>query len=335
MNTDFNQPSDQYYDEFEQNGYVVSERAITTDMCAELLRQILHCAQEHQSDYILQSDYRIHAPLPLSWQSRQAMIAIIEPYAEMLHRFFSDPASTQESDLVELSSITVFPHAEAQTIHPDEQNEHARVVSIFVNLAPTKAESGALQIIPGSHKDLDTKRSAEEASAVVLPEGSAVFMNSKTWHGGGGNETLDSIRPVFYFSFGAPNLQGPTYSIRDNVKGLGLTLADFISRDGLRHTGWRAESQPMVSRNLQVYESLQQRSTFIAMNNDQIVDQISLAHLPLPIVDFFREIMSEQPSRTLEEYAPELDIQLPDLIDFVAQLGKRGWLCWNSAAKPA
>jgi hypothetical protein len=334
MTTDFNQPSDQYYDEFEQNGYNVSERAITTDMCAELLRQILHCAQGHQSDYILQSDYRIHAPLPLSWQSRQAMTAIIEPYAEMLHRFFSDPASTQESDLVELSSITVFPHAEAQTIHPDEQNEHARVVSIFVNLSPTKAESGALQIIPGSHKDLDIKRSAEEASAVILPEGSAVFMNSKTWHGGGGNETLESIRPVFYFSFGAPNLRGPTYSIRDSVKGMGLTLADFIPRDGLRYTGWAAESQPMLPRNLQVYESLQQKSIFIAMNDDQIVDQISLSHLPLPMVELFREIVSQQPAKTLEEYAPALEIQLADVINFVAPLGKRGWLCWNPAAKP-
>jgi hypothetical protein len=209
----------------EDDGFMVVERAITERTCAKLLKYMVASFHKKQTDYIIKPKYRVHCPLELTKLVEKTLVTVVSKRYGELDRFLNG-----SQDLVELSSITVFPYAKEQGIHPDEQNAGKRLISVFVNLAPTSFESGALRIIPGTHKDLDTDFSDHAAQPLELPIGSAVFMDSKTWHGGCANQTLDRIRPVFYFSFGEPRMDSPTYSILSGVEKLGKTLANFADQ---------------------------------------------------------------------------------------------------------
>lgn len=213
--------------QYEKDGYGIVEDIISEDQCIELFQFIISSYGTTEPDYIIAPKHRIHCPLKLNTLTRSSITDVLKPAYKMLDDFLQG-----EQALVELSSITVFPHAEGQNLHPDERNVGKYITSVFVNLAPTHADAGSLWIVPGSHKVQDKEFTLSEAIPIELPMGSAIFMNSKTWHCGGENRSKDKVRPVFYFSFGDTQLSGPTYSIRQDVRALNLTLDAFKENGG-------------------------------------------------------------------------------------------------------
>lgn len=237
--------------QFEQEGYVIIEKAISEHQCIELFQFVISSFGSTQPDYIIAPQQRIHCPLLINPLVKRSIADITKPAYEMMNHFLKG-----EQLLAELSSITVFPYAQGQNLHQDENNTGKYIISIFVNLAPTHADAGSLWIVPGSHKTFDQKHTIDEAIPVEVPIGTAIFMNSKTWHCGGPNQSPDKIRPVFYFSFGDTQLEGPTYSIRKDVDSLGLTLLDFKQNSNLPSKPYNHNSHPQLWPDTSILNSL-------------------------------------------------------------------------------
>ena len=105
--------------------------------------------------------------------------------------------------LTELASIVARAGASAQSMHHDTQGHYgdAAMTTAFVVLQDTPAELGALRVVRGSHATQSREGSAcgdgSEHAATVLSAtaGSAVLMDSRTFHGGGAN-TLSCLPPA-------------------------------------------------------------------------------------------------------------------------------------------
>jgi ectoine hydroxylase-related dioxygenase (phytanoyl-CoA dioxygenase family) len=94
--------------------------------------------------------------------------------------------------------ICIGPGNPAQALHPDDATypiarPHAElVVNIMLPLVDFTADNGATRIVPGSHRWVDRRPGAEEATvAPALRAGSALFFLGSLWHGGGANRTED------------------------------------------------------------------------------------------------------------------------------------------------
>ncbi|ACK66199.1 Phytanoyl-CoA dioxygenase [Rippkaea orientalis PCC 8801] len=303
---------------FDTDGFFVIEKALSEAHCAELLQFIIASFNTTQPDFIIQPDFRIHCPLPVTPLIKTTISTIIKPAYGILDDFLRG-----SQRLVELSSITVFPHAKGQRIHPDERNEGKYLVSVFVNLAPTTAEAGALRIIPGSHQDLNRNFSQEDPDILELPIGSAVFMNSKTWHGGGSNTTLDRVRPVFYFSFGEPKLKGPTYSILKEVDKQEFVLADFGDLDQQHIINWNWHSKPRLKPNIYVLTPLlETESTLVLLADDRVAALIMILPETAWIKDVITLLVKEPGEYSLGEIQSRFNIDAESLLKFFTQLAE-------------
>jgi ectoine hydroxylase-related dioxygenase (phytanoyl-CoA dioxygenase family) len=132
---------------FEKDGYCVIPQALGPEACADLLHEIIEAFHTSAPTVIKEPAYRRHAPLALSDAVSDALTTIVEHGHSLLSNFLQN-----EQELVELSSITVFPNAAEQPLHRDEANEGHFLVSVFINLVESCEQSGALQVIPGSHR---------------------------------------------------------------------------------------------------------------------------------------------------------------------------------------
>lgn len=310
------------YHEFEDRGYLVAPSLLTEKTCSDLLQYIIASFHRTKSDYIIEPNSRVHSPLELVSLTQDAVTKAVEPTYDTLNTFLSG-----SQRLVELSSITVFPYAKAQRIHPDEQNLGKNLISVFINLAPTTKESGALRIIPGSHKDPDRDFKTVTPEVLELPQGSVVYMNSKTWHGGGSNETSDRIRPVFYFSFGEPELDGPTYSILPDVYNLNKSLSDFHQHARKRVSDWSINSRPTLPSGASVVTpfDLSQGNSLLLISNQRVLKRVNLS----PETPWIKQIISmvvEAPGQySLLDIQRQVGIDMDWLIEFFSYYAQEGW----------
>ena len=310
------------YQEFEDRGYVVAPSLFSEETCTDLLQYIIASFHRTKSDYIIEPNSRVHSPLELTSLTQDAVTQAVEPNYNTLETFLSG-----SQRLVELSSITVFPYAKAQRIHPDEQNLGKHLISVFINLAPTTKASGALRIIPGSHKDPDRNFRSVASEVLELPLGSAVYMNSKTWHGGGANQTSDRIRPVFYFSFGEPGLDGPTYSILPDVANLNKSLSDFKKQGPRKVTAWSVDSRPTLPYGASVVTPLDvsQGSSLLLISQQRVLKQVKLS----PETPWIKQIISmvvEAPGQySLSDIQHQVGIDMDWLINFFSYYSQEGW----------
>lgn len=308
-----------YYQQLDQNGFFVIEQAIAPDLCTELLGYVIHSFARTQSDFILEANFRAHTPLALTPLVSGAMTQVVQQGYASLDRFL---AGAQR--LVECSSITVFPYAKAQSIHPDEQNIGKNLISVFVNLAPTTQESGALRIIPGSHRRVRNAPPNVTPDVLELPLGSAVFMNSKTWHGGGANQTTDKIRPVFYFSFGEPHLEGPTYSILPEVFDLAKSLNDFR---GTAQQQWSPQSRPVLPDGVLITSTLSPDSErmLLLISHGKVVRRVTLSDDKPWIQAIIERVVQSSEPLTLTEITKDVGVDINWLIQFFTYYGQEGW----------
>lgn len=206
-------------DRFERDGFFVLEAILPPALSTELFQEVLAAFSDSSWSHTIEGTFRAHCPLKLTPSVKSAIELALHQGHEAI-----DPFLFRRKLLVELSSITVFPNARAQEMHSDEQDPDKRVVTVFLNLFPTAEETGPLCVIPGSHRFTESVTAMPRL--LLLPAGSAVFMNGKLRHAGLENRSVDRIRPVVYASFGDDDAVGPTYSIRPEYLRR-FSLADF------------------------------------------------------------------------------------------------------------
>ncbi|MEM7554363.1 MAG: TIGR02466 family protein [Cyanobacteria bacterium P01_A01_bin.84] len=225
------------YEQFETDGFLVKERAIAPTVCQAVFGQILESWKQGVFDYIHRTNMRIHTPLKFSETTTWVMKAILKEYLPILNSFLPEHKMRY---LAEFSSICVFPGAKPQKLHPDQHHQHRKLVTIFVNLLEVGEQCGPLIVVPHSHKLEKTPVKNREKQVInkpsqkmILPPGSSILMDSRLVHAGGENTTANSIRPVFYFSFGEIDIDGPTYSLLPEYRQK-YTLDDFIDNTSLK-----------------------------------------------------------------------------------------------------
>lgn len=311
-----------YAERLKEDGFFVIEGLFSDQECGELLAYVIDSFNETEPDFIMQSNYRVHSPLQLTPMVDKAVSRIATPAFDAVSDFLRGPQR-----LVELSSITVFPRAASQILHRDESNEGSFLMSVFVNLAPTAAESGALRIVPGSHKTMAVDYGHVTPNAVEVPIGSAVFMDSKTWHAGGGNETLDRIRPVFYASFGDPALEGPTYSIRPDVLALEKTLSDFHRPMTGAAAVWSTESKPALAPNSAIFQSMnfENEPSFLLTVNGEVTHRITLPPEAHALRDVIMKVVAEPGQHSIAEIAQSVNLESGLMVHFFRAYGVDGW----------
>lgn len=307
---------------FERDGYVVIPEILSSAHCAELLREILEATRVQPPTVIKEPKFRSHIPLPMTAVVSDAVALCVEHAHSILSPFLKN-----EQELVELSSITVYPNAEEQQLHRDEANDGHYLASVFINLAETEAIAGALLVVPGSHH-LEEGGSGETI-AIEVPQGSAVVMNSKLLHAGGGNRTLDRMRSVFYFTMGERGLYGPPYSILNEVSAQRMSLDELQPRLGLRRTGLSAEARPQLMPCSELLLPLSSDSEeLILIRNASITRRRRLAESEEYLLDVMQRIECHPRELTVRDLAHLSECAEASLLTVLEELARDGWICW-------
>ncbi len=227
-------------------------------------------------------------------------------------------------ELVELSTLTVFPGARAQDWHPDVQGD---VVSIFIPMYPTSEGVGALEVIPGSHKRATPppeEMRERDGRAVQLDAGCAVAMQASLWHRGGANRSIDRVRPVFYASFGNPDLEGPTYSILEQERGR-YDLEEFVRSEGGRRYNWSLDARPGIAPGMTVTQSMNGETLYL-VGPGGIVDGFACGPKAGWIRSFLRQCAHDGPVASISEIAAEAGKEPADVLRVVSSLAHDDWL---------
>ena len=307
-----------YADDIESQGF-----AIVPDVLSEIERQALsknvvaqfssNTSYHPRSQNISRYASRAHIPMPLDELAWTVMENVVEKASDDLKATLG---ATRE--LVELSSLTVFPGAQAQEWHPDVTGN---MLSVFVSLVPTEQDVGALEVIPGSHTS-ESHPDETRGVALEVPAGSAVLMRSSLWHRGGANRSVDRIRPIFYFTLGDPSLEGPTYSIRESLRGA-HRMDDFERPPGRRRFGWNPGSVPVLAPGRQITQSLD-GSQLLLIGPSGIADGL---HYTTEL-GWLKDVLANLHSvRTVEDIATCLERPVENVVAVLSQLGRDGWVC--------
>ena len=209
-------------------GYVVLEKALPSN-CLKKVRKALNqvLAIKYKTTSKKLGYQRGHGGVssPLSMPFIDPMI-IENPFAfQILRRIFGD----RFFGCLPYGCNTSFPGSKAQNIHRDcghifpEINVPVPPLLIVVNIAldDFKIENGATEIWPGSHflvdgeKDetatlrISKERSSEKISKpLLMPSGSIVIRDMRTWHRGMPNRTKEPrtmLSIVYYRQFLLPD----------------------------------------------------------------------------------------------------------------------------------
>ena len=214
---------------FFEHGYAAHEALFSKLECEKIFDEITSCWKISDSDYIHSPQYRQHVPLLMTPATVGVMQVVLSKYQDVFEQFlFNDEMKW----LVEFSSISVSPGARGQIIHRDVADSSKRLITVFVNLLDVNLDSGPLLIVSGSQSisgenyfNSSKNLTLQDLKPMTLCQGSCVLMDARVFHSGTAN-TSQSLRPVFYFTFGERGVQGPTYSIRSEYRGK-YKLEDF------------------------------------------------------------------------------------------------------------
>lgn len=93
------------------------------------------------------------------------------------------------------AAISIGDGEAAQPLHPDDAiyplpRPHPElVVNVMWPLVDFTEENGATRIVPGSHRWVEERPSADATVGIELPTGSALIYLGSVWHGGGANRS--------------------------------------------------------------------------------------------------------------------------------------------------
>lgn len=202
--------------------------------CRDHIRRSLDRASPETFGGIHAPRLRFDLPLDVDSPAGPVMRAVVTALAPLFTELVG-----AEGGVVEFSSLTSLPGATTQVKHPDSTiggDDAAVLYSVFVALDDVAEESGPLGAWPGTHRSRffedealrERVLSLENEVHVTVPAGTAVVMDSRTWHRGRANRS-ERARPVFYFSILGPGERprGPTYTMPE-VDGEPPRLASFV-----------------------------------------------------------------------------------------------------------
>ena len=179
--------------------------ALDAASVSALRAELLSDTARYRNAPVLASEHREHLMLdPDAPAVARALTALgIRADAHGTRRGVLAEVVPEGAALTELASIVARAGASAQSMHHDTQGHYgdAAMTTAFVVLQDTPAELGALRVVRGSHATQSREGSAcgdgSEHAATVLSAtaGSAVLMDSRTFHGGGAN-TLSCLPPA-------------------------------------------------------------------------------------------------------------------------------------------
>ena len=149
-------------------------------------------------------------------------------------------------------------------------------------------------------------------------------MNGKTWHGGGANQTSDTIRPVFYFSFGEPHLKGPTYSILPEVFDLAKSLQDFR---GTAQRNWSAESRPVLPKGALIASTVGPKGVpmMLLISHGRVVRRVTISPQKPWIQKIISLVIHSPGQLTLADIQTQVGIDINWLIQFFSYYGQENW----------
>eukprot|EP00949_MAST-11_sp_MAST-11-sp1_P003522 g3522.t1 len=236
------------------------------------------------SERALRHDY----PLEITAETSQFLEKAVELLQPILSAQLGDDA-----ELVELSSLTSWPGAGEQPLHPDAMMEKledvhsmSKIYSIFIYLDDVEADMAPLDVQPGTHTHFHFLENEEKnmlfSSPMVrlkVPAGTIAIMDCRTHHRGS-NNTSDRPRPVFYFSLrskkGYPP-SGPTYSLRKEYEDK-FTLSSIAARRTAEiaakvHASWKGRPRPTGYNHEELGATLQ-RLIALSENSDMEVTKM-------------------------------------------------------------
>ncbi len=204
----------------ESKGYLIQESSILKSDANELLHKLI-TSYRGEWDEIWAPRNRIHIPLEIEGIFKLLLKEIISNTTSLIPELTT---SNDLNNLAEFASITSFPSSEAQAWHRDSRDPTGLLFSAFVNLLEITDEVGPLQVVRGSHKDIqpDATVKKKDIITLTLPAMSLVIMDSRIIHRGGTNSSKNKIRPVIYASFGRIDLADPGYHIKEKYRHYGF-----------------------------------------------------------------------------------------------------------------
>ncbi len=199
-----------HIDEIHQQGYTVVPEAITPGLVAKL-RDCLATLEEEGEMPFCKNDFegfktrRIYNLL-----NHNELFAQIPIHENLLP--IGEGILDQGLLLSSISAIALYPGESAQPIHADTQllnlvRPHVPIsVTCMIAITDYTADNGTTRIVPGSHSRKEHPvygSKFPDAIPVEFSAGSALFLDSQLWHGGGANiSTIPRVGVVLAYCAG-------------------------------------------------------------------------------------------------------------------------------------
>ena len=182
---------------FELDGFVVLESVIAPELIAEIKSALIETEEVNKIGFRTTKFegkrtiriYNLLAHGETFWKI--PIHDAVLPFAEAV--------LDEELQLSSLSSITLCPGQEEQSLHADDQllpipkPHQPFTLNCVWAISDFTAENGATRIVAGSHKATERPSFDMKADAFALemPAGSVVVWHGSLWHAGGANTTSE------------------------------------------------------------------------------------------------------------------------------------------------
>ena len=204
-------------DKYENDGFIVLPQ-IMKDIDSETLMDEIINSVENGLEKTWEQRLRLQTLMIETPEATKALKAI----RRVVNLVVGENYNNSEAKLLrEFASMTSYPGCEAQRWHRDQTKPDAILMTAFMNLYETTLESGALQVIKESHKNIKwlERINKDNIQTISLPEKSLVIIDCRIIHRGGANKTKKEIRPVLYASYGQGGLEEPGYFMHQSMAG--------------------------------------------------------------------------------------------------------------------
>ena len=184
-------------EKFDKDGFVILESVIEPELVAEIRKALIKTEEENNIGFrttrfegkrtIRIYNLLVHGETFWKIPIHEAVL----PFAEAV--------LDAELQLSSLSSITLCPGQEEQSLHADDQllpipkPHQPFTLNCVWAVSDFTEENGATRIVPGSHRanDRPTYDMRADTIAAEMPAGSVVFWHGSLWHAGGANRTKE------------------------------------------------------------------------------------------------------------------------------------------------
>jgi ectoine hydroxylase-related dioxygenase (phytanoyl-CoA dioxygenase family) len=194
-------------EEFEQNGFVVLERLLSTELVSAAREALWTAVRETQgtpmppgNGGIDPNDKNIRVFDLLKHHRLFFDLAFHPEVIRLVRGLISDffLLSNFSANIAMPGSGSMTPHCDQSTVMPPPWRERRTVTVAFCLSAMTEL-NGATRYLPGSHRFSSfTDLPADIASGMrsfTAPAGSLIVWDGRLWHTSGVNRTADSERP--------------------------------------------------------------------------------------------------------------------------------------------